>query len=221
MQIPRIAPFSLCSTKARAPVSYAVRCQCNSDQSDHFNSGVAETKGTSLVMRIMRVQIPPSDPVLLPCGERNITSGSDPEIYGVNPCGAATVFLSRSSMYRVPGFEPGGCRRNSCRENHSTSSWQAGFFSRVAQSSRGVALRTSRSCGIVGQCRRSFAKAHANPTAATIFRPCSPMQRRQIQNLESAGANPAMGTSLHPPWRITAGRAILECRPDKRAGLIC
>ena len=38
---------------------------------------------------------------------------------GQNRPGASFQQRSRSSMYRAPRFERGGCRRNSCREHHS------------------------------------------------------------------------------------------------------
>lgn len=35
---------------------------------------------------------------------------------------------SRSSMYRAPRFERGGCRRNSCREHHSLPTTQLNYY---------------------------------------------------------------------------------------------
>ena len=73
---------------------------------------------------------------------------------GQNRPGAPFQQRSRSSMYRAPRFERGGCRRNSCREHHS--------FSRRSPMKRQRA-QTSSSAG-------------ASPAAGTTLAPVA--QRR-------------------------------------------
>jgi hypothetical protein len=99
------------------------------------------------------------------------------EAGGANPSGAA-IFCSRSSMYRAPRFERGGCRRKSCRECHS--------FPR--RSPTAEALRSDRSQCRCNSCRRDHS-----------FACVAQQQRRRSQKPDSASANLAAGTTS---WNV-------------------
>ena len=71
------------------------------------------------------------------------------EAGGAEPPRRTIYQRSRSSMYRAPRFERGGCRRKSCREHH--------FIPGVAQQQRHSA--------------QNGASAGATPAAGTISLP--------------------------------------------------
>ena len=90
---------------------------------------------------------------------------------GQNRPGAPLQQRSRSSMYRAPRFERGGCRRN----------WRSG------------------ACAVSAPRLQEGAVAPRIPAASTThFSRRSPMQRHRFQKPKSAGANPAAGTTFAP-----------------------
>jgi hypothetical protein len=100
-----------------------------------------------------------------PCAGRSIgdrltdTEKAD----GAEPSRRTTFQCSRSSMYRAPRFERGGCGRNSCREHHFS-------FPHVAQLEEAPALEAGQ-CG----CKSCHGDFHFAPVA---------------QLAEAAGLNP-------------------------------
>jgi hypothetical protein len=117
---------------------------------------------------------------------------------------------SRSSMYRAPRFERGGCRRNSCREHHS-------FFPRRSPTSRGTPLRPEPvrvqllpPGPLCGSCRYHIAPVAQRRGSGLKPRPVSvrvrpgahhlnarvvQQQRHPPQKRNSASANLAAGTN--------------------------
>ncbi len=137
---------------------------------------------------------------------------------------------SRSSMYRAPRFERGGCRRESCREYQFTGMW-------LNPNSRGSRLRIWQPWGCNSLHAHHFTapglRGNSRPQRLKIAEPSGCKSRaptnlrsssygsasRRVVNREqqtgSAQTRIALGVQVSPR------RPILECQPDERAGPRC
>ena len=125
---------------------------------------------------------------------------------------------SRSSMYRAPRFERGGCRRESCREYQFTGMW-------LNPNSRGSRLRIWQPWGCnslhAHHLRRLASEGTADPSDLRSLSlpgasPGAPTGVWLIGIADRFGSNPnSLGSaSLPTPTN-------LECQPDERAGPVC
>lgn len=122
---------------------------------------------------------------------------------------------SRSSMYRAPRFERGGCRRNSCREYHFQTH-HISHFSRCSPMQRQRA-QTSSSAG-------ASPAAGTNFHPAIIFAPVAQCRGRGLKPREvSVQVRPGahnLQSSPRPcsPTAETAASKAVQCECESRRG---
>ena len=137
---------------------------------------------------------------------------------------------SRSSMYRAPRFERGGCRRESCRECQFTGMW-------LNPNSRGSRLRIWQPWGCNSLHAHHFPapglRGNSRPQRLKIAEPsgCKSRGADQPSLVELRLGKPACGSQgiadrfgSNPNSLGSASLSTptnLECQPDERAGPVC